>query len=165
MQILFTLDAQNYTDDMPVTERYGVRAIIKRNGLYAMQKSRFGEYKIPGGGIEGNETCEEALIREVREETGLIIEPSSIKEIGEVLDIHEDIFEKGHKYVAHSLFYFCDVQSETTHTALTESELARGFEPEWADIDHIIETNRQFPDENWIVRDTMFLKWLRDNKL
>lgn len=164
MQILFTIDAQNYTEDMPVTERFGVRAIIKRNGLYAMQKSRFGEYKIPGGGIEGNETCEEALIREVQEETGLIVEPSSIKEIGEVLDIHEDIFEKGHTYIAHSLFYFCDVRPKSTQTALTESEIARGFELEWADIDHIIEANEQLNNENWLIRDTMFLKWLRENE-
>ncbi len=162
MQILFTLDAHNYTDDMPVTERFGVRAIIKRNGLYAMQKSRFGEYKIPGGGIEGSETCEEALIREVQEETGLIVEPASIRPIGEVLDIHEDIFEKGHKYIAHSLFYFCDIKEETSATAPTESELARGFELEWAELDHIIEANKNFPDESWIVRDTMFLKWLKE---
>lgn len=164
MQIIFTLDAKNYTDDMPVTERFGVRAIIKKDGLYAMQKSRFGEYKLPGGGVEGNETYEEALIREVCEETGLFVEPESIREIGEVLDIHEDIFEKGHKYVAHSLFYFCEVKSETTEPALTESELARGFELEWADIDHIIQCNEQFPDINWLVRDTKFLKWLKENE-
>lgn len=164
MQIIFTLDAQNYTDDMPVTERYGVRAIIKKDGLYAMQKSRFGEYKLPGGGVEGNETYEETLIREVQEETGLIVEPASIKAIGEVLDIHEDIFEKGHKYVAHSLFYFCDVKPETTRTSPTESEIARGFELEWADIDHIIKCNEQFSNVNWIVRDTKFLKWLRENE-
>ena len=60
MDILFTFDEKDYTDDMPLIVRFGVRAIIKRNGLYVMQKSSDGEYKILGGGVEkrGRKRCD-----------------------------------------------------------------------------------------------------------
>ena len=34
MQTLFVLDEKNYTEDMPVFERFVVRALIEKDGLY-----------------------------------------------------------------------------------------------------------------------------------
>lgn len=161
MNLLFVLDEQNYTEDMPVIERYAVRGLICRNGMWAMQKSRRGDYKIPGGGVERGETVEEALIREVREETGLQVRRDSIREIGEVLELREDIYEKGKKYVAHSYHYFCEVEEETSETAMTKSELEKGYHLAWATIDEIIAGNMECRDEIWTDRDTEFLKWLK----
>lgn len=81
MELLFTLDKKDYTDDMPLVERYGVRAIIRQNGKIAMQRSSLGEYKIPGGGVEESESFEQALLREVREETGLQVKVETLKRI------------------------------------------------------------------------------------
>jgi len=47
------------------------RVLIVRRGTPPMQ----GIYTLPGGGVELGETLEHAVIREVREETGLAIEP------------------------------------------------------------------------------------------
>ena len=99
MNTIFTIDQKDYSEEMPLTERYAVRALICKNGLWAMQKSAAGDYKIPGGGVEEGESYEEALIREVREETGLLVIPDSIREIGEVLEIRRDSFEKDKKYI------------------------------------------------------------------
>ena len=55
MELLFTLDKKDYVEDMPLVERYGVRAIIRQDGKFAMQKGCLGEYKIPGGGVEQGE--------------------------------------------------------------------------------------------------------------
>ena len=63
MEILYTFDKHNYTDDMPVFERFAVRGIIIRDGRIAMQQAGEGYYKILGGGIDAGETNEEALIR------------------------------------------------------------------------------------------------------
>ena len=58
------------------TIRNGARGIVEReDGLIAiLNKTNKNEYKLPGGGIEHNETPEEAFKREVLEETGCEVE-------------------------------------------------------------------------------------------
>ena len=163
MDKILVLDEKNYTDDMPVFEKTGVRAIICKDGRYAMQRSADGEYKIPGGGMESGESCEETLIREVLEETGLKVLPETIQEIGEITELREDLFQKGTKYICHSLFYFCDVSDEVAKMHLTPSEVLKGYTLQWATLDEIIECNTRLLKDKWTFRDTEFLKWLRQN--
>lgn len=165
MNVLFTMDKKDYADDMPVCERYGVRAIIKNGNSFAMQKSNAGEYKIPGGGVEQGESFVQALLREVREETGLLVNPDTITELGEVLEIKKDEFSENQKYIAHSLYYICEVLSDTVETAMTESELEHGFHLEWARLEDIIANNLTMQHENWIERDTRFLQLILDGKV
>ena len=120
MNILSIIDSKNYTDDLPVFEKYSVRGIIRRGNLYAMQQSGTGEYKIPGGTVDAGEDFLTALSREVQEETGLLVIPESIQPIGEITECRRDVFDPGMKYICHSLFYFCDVAPETTATSMTE---------------------------------------------
>lgn len=163
MQTILVLDEKNYTEDMPVFERYGVRALIQRNGLFAMQQSSRGEYKIPGGGMDAGESVAQALAREVQEETGLVILPETMQELGEITELRRDIFDANIKYVAHSLHYACEAEDEIVETAMTESEKAKGFHLAWADIDTIIETNERLMTEKWQFRDVEFLKWYKEN--
>jgi len=55
--------------------RLGVYAICEKDGKLLVVDKRTGPYRgrmdLPGGGIESFETIEEALKREIREETGL----------------------------------------------------------------------------------------------
>lgn len=162
MSTILVLDEKDYTEDMPVLERFGVRAIIKRNGLLAMQRSSTGEYKIPGGGMDEGETVVEALAREVLEETGLVVIPESVRELGEILEVRRDIFDENIKYVAHSMHYGCEVEDTVLETAMTESEKAKGFHLEWTDIETIIQTNEKLMTEKWQFRDVEFLKWYMD---
>ena len=46
-----------------------------------------GEYTLPGGGLEANEDFADALVREVREETGLVVE------IDGIADAHTEVFD------------------------------------------------------------------------
>ena len=165
MQTIMILDEKNYTEDMPVFERFVVRALIEKDGLFAMQQGKNGEYKIPGGGIDKGESIEEALMREVQEETGLVIIPETITEVGEITELRRDIFEGRLKYIAHSMHYTCEVKDEIVETALTESEKERGFQLAWADIDTIIETNERLMTEKRQFRDVEFLKWYKENCL
>ncbi|WP_230500347.1 NUDIX hydrolase [Sutcliffiella rhizosphaerae] len=50
--------------------REAVRAVIIQNDKILMVQSNIGDYKFPGGGVEINESHEEAIMREVAEETG-----------------------------------------------------------------------------------------------
>ncbi|MGL4799976.1 MAG: NUDIX hydrolase [Cellulosilyticaceae bacterium] len=165
MEKLLVLDREDYTDAMPVFEKYAVRAVIIKDGLFAMQQSAAGDYKLPGGTVEVGETFEEALIREVREETGLRVIPSSIKILGEIEEIRQDQFIKGQKYICHSLYYSCQVSNEMTSTQMTLNEQARGYTLQWATSTHIYEHNTRIQKELWTLRDTLFFKLLLDGKI
>lgn len=62
--------------------RLGARGIVVREDgkIAVFNKSNKNEYKLPGGGIEGDEKPEEAFKREVLEETGCKVE--IIEELG-----------------------------------------------------------------------------------
>lgn len=160
MKTLFVMDEKNYTPSMEVVEKYSVRGVIIRNGKIAVQMGSRGDYKILGGGIDPGEDKEDALIREVQEESGLMVIPETIREIGEVIEKHRDIFEKEKTFIRHSYFYFCEVKEETTSTNMTESEIAGGYHLKWVLPEDMIKANQAFCNESWIYRDTEFLRRL-----
>ena len=164
MKTLFVMDEKDYTDEMPVVEKTTVRAVIERDGRFAMQRSKYGEYKIPGGAPDPGETYEEALVREVREETGLVVDPASIEEIGATLEMREDALKKGVKFVRHTYFYRCRAGEEVGETNMTRSEIELGFTLVWATRDEIIDGNREALREKWNIRDTEFFQWMRDQE-
>ena len=163
MQTLFVLDEKNYTEDMPVFERFVVRALIEKDGLFAMQQGKRGEYKIPGGGMDEGESVVDALMREVKEETGLVIISETMKELGQITEIRRDIFDENIKYIAHSMHYACEVEAEMVEPSMTESEKEKGYHLVWMDLDTIIETNAKLMTEKWQFRDVEFLKWYKAN--
>lgn len=68
--------------------RVEVRAVILIDGrLVVTQETRQGEphAALPGGGVERWETCHQALVREVLEETELVIEPGALLYVAEVV--------------------------------------------------------------------------------
>lgn len=158
--VLMVEDEKNYTDDMPLIERYATRGIIGKHGRYAMQLSSDGEYKIPGGGMEKGESAVDALCREVAEETGLVVDKASVRFCGEVIEIRRDIYEEDKKYIKHSFVYLCEVGEERVEMSMTESEIKRGFHPVWEKLDTIISENRKNIKEEWRLRDTRLLELL-----
>lgn len=166
MRILATFDAKDYQNTVRVYEKYSVRGIIMREGKLAMQCSRDGEYKIPGGGLEEGESQIQALVREVREETGLYVIEDEIQELGEIIELRRDIFEPTQKYVCHSLFYYCKTELERQDDLrLTASEIKKGYQLEWATPQEVYQRNILIEKDPWIIRDTEFVKMLIDGKV
>ncbi|MEE1029018.1 MAG: NUDIX domain-containing protein [Agathobacter sp.] len=165
MRILLSLDEKNYTDEMTVFEKYAVRGVIIRDGKIAMQKATRGYYKILGGGIDEGETYADALSRELQEESGLIVDRDSIKEIGEIYEARQDLYDKDKKFVCHTCFFFCDVLDERAETSLTASEIREGFELTWVSPEEIIKANDKVTDMPWVTRDTAFIKMLVDGTI
>jgi ADP-ribose pyrophosphatase YjhB (NUDIX family) len=66
-----------------------VSAAILRDGKVLLvrraRKPALGVYTLPGGVVEAGETLEEALVREIREETALEIEPVALAGHREVI--------------------------------------------------------------------------------
>ena len=69
----------------PTRPYLAVSAAIFRNGqVLIVRRARppaHGLYTLPGGGVELGETLEEAVIREVREETSLDVEPVALRRL------------------------------------------------------------------------------------
>lgn len=113
MKLLFEIDKKNYKENGSVFSRPSVRGIIIKDGKVAMIHSlKYDYYKFPGGGIEKGENNFQALAREIMEETGLEVIPSSVREFGYVHRV-----EKGERediFIQDNYYYFCDVM-ETVH--------------------------------------------------
>ena len=85
------------SNEKPRTTRVAAYGIIERHGELllcrcATSVSDAGFWTLPGGGIEFGEDPEEAMIREVREETGLNVEPNGIAGVKSDLDEEGDRF-------------------------------------------------------------------------
>jgi len=165
MRILACFDEKNYADTTKVLEKYNIRGIVMVDGKLVMQKSKIGEYKIPGGGMEAGESYEETLRRELREEVGLVLVEGSMKELGEITEIRKDIFATDTKYISHSLFFTCEVTKERLPITPTASEQKKGYHPAWVTVEEIYETNLRLGKDPWIKRDTAFIKMLLDKEV
>lgn len=76
MKDLFTMDRKNYDASWKVFRRPSVRAIIIREDKVLMIHSKkYDYYKFPGGGPDKGESHIQALIREVKEESGYQVIP------------------------------------------------------------------------------------------
>jgi ADP-ribose pyrophosphatase YjhB (NUDIX family) len=86
-QILMTDNASSRT--YPARPYLAVSAAIFRDGrLLIVRRARppaHGLYTLPCGGVELGETLREAVIREVREETGVTVEPVALAGYREVI--------------------------------------------------------------------------------
>ena len=142
MRVLFELDKKDYRENDERYFRPSVRAVIKKDGRFAMVHSRkYDYYKFPGGGIEAGEDHVSALIREVREETGLTVDAASVREYGMVRRSQKGKSE-GTIFVQDNFYYFCEVHEGNSGQNLDDYESEEGFTLEYVTAEKVIETNR-----------------------
>ncbi|MBO4688812.1 MAG: NUDIX domain-containing protein [Clostridiales bacterium] len=111
-------------------ERTACRGLVVKDGkLLLSYETVTDQWMIPGGGLEEGEDEKNCLIREMEEETGLLVEPSDC-----LLEIDE--FYEEWKFV--SRYFLCTVVGEGK-IAMTEREIEVGMEPRWLPIDEITE--------------------------
>jgi 8-oxo-dGTP diphosphatase len=117
--------------EFPAAPLVGVGAVIVHEGRVLLvqrgTEPARGRWSIPGGLIEVGEQLSEAVIREVREETGLQVEPV---ELIELLDrIHREGDRVRYHYVIAD--YLCRVIGGTPHAA-SDADAVRWVErSEW----------------------------------
>lgn len=132
MRLIALFDEKNYKQRSGIV-REAVRAIIIKNGKVALVKSlKENHYKFPGGGIEPNESHIDTLIRETKEEIGLIIKTDSIKECGFIHEIRKSIFNDD-AFEQKSYYYFAKVEEEISEQELSEREKDLKYVLEWGD--------------------------------
>lgn len=106
--------------------RVEVRAVIFIDGrLVTTEETRQGEphAALPGGGVERWESLHEALVREVREETGLVVEPGRLVYVAEVVS----------RYKLHDVnfVFLAEVKErvDSRHVGLVDPSTAEGIRP------------------------------------
>jgi 8-oxo-dGTP diphosphatase len=97
----------------PARPVVGVGAVVVHEGRVLLirrgKEPLRGRWLVPGGTVEWGETLEDALVREVQEETGLTVRP---REMVAVLDrIHQEQGEVRYHFVI--VDYLCDWVSGT----------------------------------------------------
>lgn len=153
-----------------VNTRRAVRGIIAHNGKLLMVKNNKGDYKFPGGGIEGDELVEEALLREIKEETGF--NSIEIKEkAGTVIQQNIDKYEKDTYFRMESIYYYCILKDDNNiGQCLDEYEKNQEFTPEFVSIHEALYNNINIllADDKeinpWVLRETQVLKKLYEIK-
>ncbi len=160
------IDLKNYKEDGSLCSRKAARAIIKKDNTYAFIRSDlYGEYKFPGGGIDKGEMNIEALIREVREEAGLIVLEDKIDYIGKIVERKkgriEDILEMT------SYYYQCEVSNEIVEQKLDDYEKLYGYKLVFISLKEALNNNKKImtmDNRPWIIRDIMVIEKLLDEE-
>lgn len=166
MKRLFTIDLQDYDPSWPHSTRPSVRAIIVRNGKLALvHNGKFDYYMFPGGGIEEGESHEEALIREVKEESGLVVIPESIREYGSALRLSKSSHFENTVFEQENYYYLCEAQETIETTKYDVHEIEEQYSLVFLTPEEAVRRNRtnDHGEENggvWIERETRVMELL-----
>ncbi len=124
--------------DLPVADLshfrpsvYGL--LIHENKILLMKNRNASRLSLPGGGIELGETNEEALLREIKEETGIEAQ------VNQLLAFDQDFFYYDPKniFVHTFLFFYACTPLTTTPHADDAVEDEESEKPRWIDIDSL----------------------------
>jgi ADP-ribose pyrophosphatase YjhB (NUDIX family) len=155
---------ENRFEDYTKT-RIASRAIIIQAGkILLSHEENEDRWMIPGGGQEKGETPKKCCIREVEEETGLLIEP-----LYKFLTINE--YYKESLYVSH--YFECEITGEGS-MRLTDEETKAMLKPEWIQFSEALEIFSHHQDYAgvdemrrgmYLREDTALTEWIKRNKI
>lgn len=101
--------------------------VIKESKILLSYETATDQWTIPGGGLEDGEDERGCCIREIAEETGLLVETSAC--LLEIYEYYENI-----QWV--NKYFKCNVIG-LTKPRLTQLEKEVGLEPRWLPVDEI----------------------------
>lgn len=124
-------------DNIPLNNpriRYGARGIILdcNNKIAILNKKNKNEYKLIGGGIENEETPEDAFIREALEESGCIVEIDECIGTIEEIKSHDNFKQISYVFISH-------VKENTEITHYTTKEIDEGSKVIWMNLEDAIQ--------------------------
>ena len=141
---------ENYCGNWDKTRTACRGIVIDGDRILLSYAAKTNQWMIPGGGLESNESDEECCIREIAEETGIVVETSQC-----LLEIDE--YYGDWKWV--NRYFICKAIG-TTEIKQTEREIQVGMEPRWLEISEIKNIFSQYDSYKGIheMRSGMYLR-------
>ena len=108
----------------PTAPAVGVGGVVVREGRVLLirrgKQPLYGRWVVPGGTVELGEPLEQALVREIREETGLEVEPI------ELITVFDRIERDGERVLYHYVIvdYLCRFRSGEARAASDALDVA-----------------------------------------
>jgi 8-oxo-dGTP pyrophosphatase MutT (NUDIX family) len=123
---------------MRTNKRVGA-VVIRDNKILLIHRFKNGSeyWVLPGGGVESEETVEEGLVREVKEETGLDLQKYELLGENEFGDIHH-------------IFYKCELAEGTPEIGGPEKENSSEqnvYILEWVPVKAMLDLENFFPSQ------------------
>ena len=125
-----------------VRRRTAVRGVITHGSKILMVHTGRGDYKFPGGGIEPGESPVDAMIRETREEAGLIVRPETVKEYGYVHRVQKSDQDASERFIQDNFYYLCGAEEAMASQRLDDYEAEEAYTLEFVDPTTAIKKNR-----------------------
>lgn len=149
MELLLELTEKNIGAEavesfaFPYQLRKASRAVIfnQTNEVAIMAVTKLNYHKLPGGGVEEEETLHSALKREALEEAGSQIEIG--KELGAIIE-----YRNQSKRLQISYCYLVKLVGKPKDPELTQEETDKGFQLLWLPLDEaIVQLEKDTPDD------------------
>ncbi len=127
-------------DDAPRITRAATRAVVRRGDQLLLLRSRSGDYRFPGGGLDEGETVAANVARELLEECGARL----LRLDAHLLTVLDErpAREPGTVFVQESRYYLCDVHDGLDEVEHDLRERTLALVPCWVDLGAALEANR-----------------------
>ncbi len=101
--------------------------VVENDKILICHELKDKQFFSPGGGLEKDESLEECCIREICEETGILVKVKA-----HLITVNE--YYEDWKFISH---YFICKPIGTAERKLTKAEIKTGLVPEWVNIEFI----------------------------
>lgn len=115
---------------------YGV--IVYGNKVLVVNTKSTGKYSLPGGAVEAEETIEEGLKREIKEEIGIDIDIQDFIHFNENYFYYDPLDEAVHSY---QYFFLCSPKTELRDDHVPDD--LEAYDPRWMSIEQLHVGNMQ----------------------
>ena len=121
-------------------------------------------YEFPGGHLENNETLEEGLKREIKEETGITLDEKRINPFYVIKYYCKNYHGSGKNRLVEIYYYivYCDSKYDDSKKQLDANEIIQNYECRYisiCDLKNILIKNKKTTKENNSALDDMILIW------